>query len=59
MYYIAMNRKDQKLPKLKDVLLAVIAKEAARAKTKRDRLKNVNISSLVDEDKYLTDEQYG
>lgn len=57
MYYIAMNRKDQKIPKLKDVLQAVIAKEAERAKSKRD--KKVDLASLMAEGDNLNDEQYG
>ena len=59
MYYLARNRKDRKVPKLKDVLEAVIAKEAAKARAKRDKLKNLTIESMEDESTYLTEDQFG
>ena len=58
MYYIAENRKDRKIPKLKDVLEKVIAKQAAEKKAKREKMKNITIESLKEDDRFLSDEQY-
>ena len=60
MYYIARNRKDRKVPKLKDVLMQVIAQQADRARAKRDKLKGATIETMMeDESNYLTEEQEG
>ena len=57
MYYLARNRKDRKVPKLKDVLEQVIAKERDKQRARREKLKNLTIEScLEDESKFLTDE---
>jgi len=57
MYYIALNRKQKKLPKLKDVLEKVIAQQRQKQKDKRDKLRNTSaLDALIDEANYLTDE---
>ena len=43
MYYIVENRKDKKIPKLKDVLTKVIAKNALDKQKKREKMLNATI----------------
>jgi len=59
MYYITVNRKTKKLPKLKDVLEKVIAQGRQKQKDRRDKLKNLSLDALVDEANYCTDDQFG
>ena len=57
MYYIARNRKDRKVPKLRDVLEKVIEQEKQKAKARREKLRNLTVEDLIkDEENYLTDE---
>ena len=58
MYYIELNRKTKKLPKLKDVLEKVIAIERKKQRMKRDMMKNISLDSLEEDSNYLTDEQF-
>ena len=59
MYYIQVNRKTKKLPKLKDVLEKVIAQQRQKQKDKRDKMRNVNVlDALADESNFLTDDQF-
>ena len=58
MYYITRNRKDRKIPKLRDVLLKVIAQAASRARARREKLKNQTIEDLADENSYLNESQF-
>ena len=46
------------MPKLKDVLEAVIAKAEMEKRARREKLKNMTIENLKDEENYLTDEQF-
>ena len=57
MHYIARNRKDRKVPKLRDVLEKVIEQEKQKAKARREKLRNLTVEDLIkDEENYLTDE---
>ena len=57
MYYIARNRKDRKVPKLRDVLEKVIEQEKQKAKARREKLRNLTVEDLIkDEENYLTEE---
>lgn len=58
MYYIMVNRKTKKLPKLKDVLEKVIAQQRQKQKERRDKMKSLTLDALVDEANYLTDDQF-
>ena len=57
MHYITSNRKDRKVPKLKDVLEQVIEHEKQKAKARREKLLSFRVEDFIkDEENYLTDE---
>ena len=58
MYYIALNRKERRVPKLKDMIENVVEDRKKEQIRKRERIKNMRIEDIGDTGKFLEDDQF-
>ena len=56
MYYIALNRKERRVPKLKDMIESVVEDRKKEQMRKRERIKNMRIEDIGDTGNYLEDD---
>ena len=58
MYFLNVNRKGRRIPKLRDLLESVISEKQREQLKKREKIKNMSIEDIADTRDYLDDEQY-
>ena len=58
MYCITRNRKDRKLPKLRDMLEAVINDKHKEQRKRREKIKNMSIEDIAETRDYLEEDQF-
>ena len=58
MYFLNVNRKGRRIPKLRDLLESVVSEKRKEQLKKRERIKKMSIEDIADTRDYLDDDQF-